>query len=407
MENMHNIQILLETMTRCGGNCSGCALASIERMTKTELDFTKFLSQQQKIYNHLSQYKFSNIESISLFLGQGDHFLMQDEEIEKFVKVCASLVPEDLKHKTVVFITASAIGKHSTIRYKMDLFYQYSLQYQIPFFIQVVFDPKKMLVTDNFKEVYMKNILYFKEKCGMTELTINLGEDLYHSISPQEFHEWIITHNFKHVEMNWVLNKETHLMWKKSASTMFSWLQDWLLSYKNEPLYEINFIPFLQRSFLHKELDFFSTKTHISQALKENLYIDSMDNLMVCQMGLISNITPIGERLVNNTNTLDNLEEIATQESSNILKKLLKKPHCLSCEYKNICANSGITSWFEYKQNQETLCPWGIKDFLEFFEMHFVHNVGSLGGTRFHKNPVQDTSIIKENNATSLYFHAQ
>jgi hypothetical protein len=323
---LKNIQILLETMTRCGGNCSGCALSSIERMTKSDLDFNQFEKQQKCTYSFLSQHQAEDIESISLFLGQGDHFLMQDYEIEPFVKMCSALIPENMKHKTVVFITASAIGKYETIKYKMDLFYEYSIKYQIPFFIQVVFDPKKMLLHSNFSDTYLKNILYFKEKCGMTELTINLGQDLYEYITPQEFHEWVITHNFKHVEMNWVLNKETHHMWKNSAKPMFEWLQKWLLIHKNDPLYEINFVSFLSRSFLDKDMSFYDIKEKVNTGLQENIYIDILGNVHLCQMGLISNITPLNERLIKNhsIDDLNNLSLLSQQKTNQVVKNLIK-----------------------------------------------------------------------------------
>lgn len=401
-----NIQILIETMTRCGGNCSGCALSSLERMTKSDIDFITFNEQKQATHDYLNEYNANDVESVSIFLGQGDHFLMQDFEIEQFVLHCSELVPTDMKHKTVIFITASAIGKHETIRYKMDLFYKYSLLYEIPFFIQVVFDPKKMLVTDKFKDIYLKNILYFKEKCGMTELTINLGQDLYEYITPKMFHDWIVEHGFKHVEMNWVINQETHKMWINSAEKMFDWLEQWLSIYKNDKKYEINFIPFLGRSFIDKNINFMDMKEKIHNAFKENLYIDTQQNLLLCQMGLISNLTPMSERLVTNTNKLHNLEILAHEQTTKVMKSILKNQTCNSCEYKNICASSGSTSWFPYNSqvNNKNECPWNIKKFLSFFENNFVQEHDILGNTIFHKNPVQNTSLQKENNAVYTYF---
>ncbi len=115
-------QILLETMTKCSGNCSGCALSSIERM-ETTFDYDHFLKNSILVKNKLNQFNPSDIEAVTVFLGQGDHFLMPEENIEGFIKNCADMIPNDFKNKTVVFITASAIGKEDIIRKKMDLFY--------------------------------------------------------------------------------------------------------------------------------------------------------------------------------------------------------------------------------------------------------------------------------------------
>ena len=119
-----NIQILLETTVRCGGNCSGCALSSSERMEKVDFDFFTFKTNANKI-NKLLHEKISingveEIESVTIFLGQGDHFLMALNEIERFVDICSQIVPQELKHKSVILITASAIGKEAQIKEKMD-----------------------------------------------------------------------------------------------------------------------------------------------------------------------------------------------------------------------------------------------------------------------------------------------
>lgn len=203
---MRNLQILVETMTRCGGNCSGCALSSVERMAST-FDLNGFIEKTNEVYKILSNESNKNIESISVFLGQGDHFLIDEKMIDQFMFHAAKMIPDELKKRTVVFITASAIGKNEQIKKKMDLFYEYSLKYQLPFFVQVVFDPKKMKITEKFQDIYIKNILYFKEKCGMTEVTVNIGEDILNHLTPQEFHNFIIKYQFKHIEMNWVKSR--------------------------------------------------------------------------------------------------------------------------------------------------------------------------------------------------------
>lgn len=411
-----NIQILLETMTRCGGNCSGCALASTERMLKSEFDFTGFKNNAKKINQLLSHYEKDQgtPESITLFLGQGDHFLMNDEDIEPFVEICAQLVPQHLQCKTVIFITASAIGKEEVIKTKMDKFYDLSVSHGIPFFIQTVFDPKKIILHDNFKDTYINNILYFKKKCGMTELTINLGQDMFEQMSPQDFHKWIIQYGFKHVEMNWVMNKLTHSMWTNHSKTMFSWIKEWLLEYKKDHQYEINFIPFMLRHFKMKDKQLLSSHPEIKSSLMENIYIDYMGNMIQGQMGIISNLTPLQERMSKEGSTANihhflsgkdiyqYLSQNAQKLSTVIQRQILKKISCLDCEYKTVCSLSASTTWFDYSDGQTQDCPWQIRDFLQFLEDNFFDV--RYGQTIFDKNPVQSLSLLKENNELSDYF---
>lgn len=413
MQLQKNIQILVETMTRCAGNCSGCALSSFERMNTT-FDFGNFATKTRMISELLSPVNLDDTESITLFLGQGDHFLMEHDEIDQFVQYCAQMVPEHLKAKTMVFITASAIGKTQVIEEKMQQFYASSVKYRIPFFIQVVFDPKKMMINDKFKHIYLANILGFKNTFGMTEVTINMGRDLFETISASEFHQWVKEYGFKHIEMNWVLNQHTHQMWQDSSEKMFSWLKEWLLLYKQDHAYEINFVPFLGRAFLHKKQPVMQLKDKIADDLQNNLYIDYDGNIMFSQMGIISNLTPFGERLApaqHVEHTIANMNELSRQQTRKIMNKILRHPACSGCEYKNVCATSGSVAWFDYpdqeEQNHSNLdnCPWNIQSFLQFYEQEFVSQDGkNYFETAFDKNPVQSMDLKVHNNEIHQYF---
>lgn len=398
---MKNLQILVETMTRCGGNCSGCALSSVERMMSS-FDLDNFILKTKQVKQMLDVHNPNEVESATIFLGQGDHFLIEEKVIDQFMFYVSQMIPEDLKRKTVVFITASAIGKHDQIVKKMDLFYEYSLKHNLPFFIQVVFDPKKMKITPKFQDIYIKNILYFKEKCGMTEVTVNIGEDILKHLTPREFHEWILKYKFKHIEMNWVINQFTYGMWKGIYAEMMQWLLDWLDIYLEEPVYEINFIPFMGRHLLNKDKPILTAMNEIEQSLNQNIYIDSNGTVFRGQMGIISNLTPFSERLEGNGKPIT---------ANQIISKFLKKESCSDCEYMTTCALSGVASWLNYETNQDSKeCPWDVKKFLTYFETKILEakrNDRCFIETRFDKNPVQNISLIQENNATNTYFEEQ
>lgn len=413
---MRNIQILLETVVRCGGNCSGCALSSSERMTKADFDFTSFKYSVSKIYSYLKErVKSDEIEALSVFLGQGDHFLLSDNELKEIIDICQNLVPSEIRHKTVVLLTASAIGKHEEIKRKMDLIYSESTRIGIPMFIQTVFDPKKVVETKNFKDTYIKNILYFKDKCGMTDLTINLGSDFLEQMSPQEFHNWIIQYGFNHVETNWVINRITQKMWKGHINSMTEWITQWLKIYKSNPAYEINFIPIALRLLEYKSLALIKSKLNIEQELMDNIYIDNQGNLIPCTMGPINNLTPVQERLseekiinINNLLTgkqiIEELQRVCSTLSKKAINQIVKNKPCGLCQYKTVCAISGSSTWLNYEGNKNE-CPWNVKQFLDLLEKDFSDKTFKL--TAFHKNPVQDKALKKLGNETAQWFDAE
>lgn len=398
-----NLQIAIETVVRCGGNCSGCALSSSERMSKSSLDIS-LLNEKVKIARNFIDKNIveGNIESISIFLGQGDHFLLDDIDIQKFVDSVSEIVPNDVLHKTVFFISASAIGKHSNIVRKMDLFYEYFLEKKIPFFVQVVFDPKKIELTDTFRDTYIKNISYFKSKCGMTELTVNLGSDLYETMNPEIFSNFVKSMGITHVEFNWVLNNNTYKMWSISHNEMFEWLKKLLDINARNHCFEINFIPYFNRAFNFAE----STKDllldKMISEISSNLYIDNLSSTSLGQGGLISNLIPIKERLQFINKSTDKLDTLTT--AKRVLAKINKQVSCASCEYINVCSLIGSSTWFDYWKQPG--CPYNLKSFLDFSKGYLVKN-SHISNTCYNTNPVQSKLLIKEKNNTAEFYESK
>lgn len=451
---MINIQLAVETMTRCGGNCSGCAMSSIERM---QTDFNEVLVKNQlaRANSYLNNYKDrDDIESVTLFLGQGDHFLIKKDVIPHFVRAIREAIPSELVPKTNVFITASAVGNYEAIKEKMDLFYTESIKQGIHFFIQVVFDTKKLNISDKFSKKYLNIIQYFKQKCGMTELTINMGSDLL-LITPHDFHQWVASQGFEHVEMNWVNNDETNTMWKLGyRDKLIEWLVQWLDVYQSDCLhqqkllYEINFLPFIklifQRFSHYKVLDG-AIEEELCQSLQNNIYIDADGVVSLCAVGPIANLTPYTKRtnsiLVfkrNNANEFGNgrlggqsqavdmnkIIQSSHRLARQITKEQLKHSSCLSCDNKIICKMHGTYIWnstfndktYEIKKREEgdTDCHMGINVFLQkckqILQSFSHHKIGPYDGdkelaTIFNKNPIQHDSLnYHDNVATRQYF---
>lgn len=392
---MKNIQILLETVLRCGGTCSGCALASLERLEKSQINWEDLQQRFKDVNALLTKENFDDVESVTVFLGQGDHFLLSDEDIILFMSHLKGMIPEGLRTKSNTFITASAIGKNEDTFRKMDLFYRLSIENKTPFFIQVVFDPKKIVVDKSFKKIYLNNILYFKKKCGMTELTVNLGEDVFNSMNAQYFHDWIIENGFIHVEMNWVFNIQTQQMWKEKSSQMLSWLQDLLILNAKEHLYEINFIPFLSKIINDKKLSMEDVISNIEKSLGNNFYIDSKGNQYPSQVGMINNLIPIKERLSQS----DALP--LRSHAVKIYNSFMKNKTCSSCQYLNTCAQTGVVSWLKYEK--EGKCPSNLKGFMDFLEQYYI-DYPELNTTKFNRNPVQNEGILTTENEIYKYF---
>ena len=432
-----SIQIVIEDTNRCGGNCSGCSLMSTERMQKSGFDFLGFNQKVEKVNDLLvvmaqeSADTKEEIESISIFLGQGDHFLMSNDEIQRFVESCSKIIPESLKSKSVIFVTASAIGNSEEIMEKMNLFYDLFLEYKVPFFIQAVFDPKKYVQYKNFQGKYLRNILVFKEKCLMTELTINLGEDVFENMTPKNFHDFMCENGFLHAEFNWIMSNLTIEMWKNKSHEMWSWLKELIVLNKEDHRYEINFLPIMGNALRNKGKDVLRIKDDIAQSLENNIYIGYGGDINLGQMGVINNITTLEERKVYVDSKIINFEKF--KNSSSLLNKkiqdfktgkelysfvldladkysktvqlgIMKRSSCQDCDYKSVCSVGGSYHWFKYFEGNKDVCPWEIKSLYEHVES--IYSVDELR-TVFDKNPVQSSFLQGSENDTGKEVRAK
>ncbi len=398
-----DIQFVIENITQCGGNCSGCALSSSERMNNESYSLNKLLYNLSLFHQYIES--LDSIESVSLFLGQGDHFLLSDIDLEEMViHICESFKNKNIKDKTVIFLTASAIGKHQDIVRKMDLIYKIAKNYQTTMFIQVVFDPKKYQSHNiDFRKTYLENILYFKKTCGMAELTINIGEDFIAYLSPLDFHQLMIDNQINHVEINWVLNKNTLEMWKKHHLKMYDWLYEFICLNINEHQYEINFLPFLERAFKKMDIEGIDMIHLLGPMLQNHVYLNQNSTYSFGLPGLFSNFTLMKERsndLIFFKNHQIKLSETETL-SKKIYQKMMKNKDCITCSFKNTCIMIGSHQWNHFVGNFD--CHWSLQQFLnKIYELNQKNNFN----TKFNVNPYTKGISLK-NNQDYQYFKNQ
>jgi hypothetical protein len=379
-----SFQIGIETTTRCGGACAGCALTSSERQDPKGLD-ESLLSSQLKtakgwIQSHLEETP-TDIEAITVFLGQGDHFLMQEDELVRMAAIVGEQWPAVWRMKTVFLLTASAVTQPAALRKRAKALKAEGLKHQCNWFVQVVFDPKKFNTTHKFKDVYLGNILFLKEEFTMVELTVNLAGDIAAHMTPLEFHEWVKTHRFKHVEFNLAARRELWDMWTSDLDTVWRWLKEFIALAWKDRVYEVNFMPWTARrlsAYQHEGTN------DVLQVAERALYITGKNDALPAQVGPIGNVSPWADRLA----TLSIGEN---RMALRVLRHFATAPTCNDCEFRGICASGGVYAWTSllpkvYKRG----CPWGLDTWYTHVKRVFSETPHYNGSTVFDKNPVPD-----------------
>lgn len=370
-------QIAIETTTRCGGDCAGCALTSMERMDPSGLQKEVFTRQLNLAIEQIKKTG-RPIDAISIFFGQGDHFLMSEAELVDMAKAVGEAWPDEWKARTVFFITASAVTKQELLKIRAKALRVEGIKNRCNWFVQVVFDPKKFLSSKKFAKTYLENIQFLKNEFTMAELTVNLSGEVPDTMSPAEFHAWVLEHQFKHVEMNWVAREALRDMWVKDTEKTWAWLMEWTRLAWMERRYEINYMPWTLKRFNGQlTLD------------EEATYITGDAVLLPAQVGPIANVTPLVDRLTKDLDTSKMMREKT--------KTFATRMPCATCDRNKMCAESGVFGLTQFMPKVvEGACPWGVKGWWDFITTLMRDAEDVDGGTVFDKNPAAHESLLME-----------
>jgi hypothetical protein len=382
-----SFQIGVETFTRCGGACEGCALTSAERLSG-EVSFENLEKQIQEAKNFVAntlKEEEAEVEAITVFFGQGDHFLLEEAQLLALFEKMSQAWPLGWQSKTTFLMTASAVTKAEHLRLKAKAVNDLSKRLGLNWFVQVVFDPKKLTATPSFSSTYLENILFLKQLFSMVELTVNLAKDVADHMSPREFHAWVKEHEIKHVEFNWVMRKELAPLWEKDLDDVWQWLRELVLASQEEKVYEINFIPWMAKRLKdagHVLLD------------ERAIYITQEGVPLAAQVGPIGNVSPFRDRL--ETSMVN-----AHKEKIEVIKAFNRKA-CATCEYSKLCQINGVYPWKQTLPNHtDAGCTLGLKNWYDFLNPILKEKEGR---TIFDKNPTPHQDIKGSPLKTAHYF---
>lgn len=386
----NEIQIEIDDVYACPGHCPGCVLSSIERKTfAPDMEFSLLEKSIQKLIDYVPTLK--HLDKINLTYGIGDHFLMDDEYLEKTYHLGADLIEKTgLKNQyNGVFYTASMIGKFEILSAKIDKLSTISKKRGVPFYIIAVLDPKH-LYNKNFSDVYKKNIIYAHEVTKKVDLAINLSEEAIDKITPLELYEFAKMNKFEEVTINWTPTDDNLAYVYFDQQKLTKWLIDFDILISQDIEMGTSYRPVIKRTIdnlmckTSDEIDFDinlheSIIANIDELVDKSLQIDNKGNIFP-KYEAVGDIAHTPRLNIPAWGSLE--ENLSIQEiiarSKNKTKQFIQKQFttapCLSCEYRAFCASSGFHIYNHVlkdapekiqkiieKNTQENQCPHSAK----------------------------------------------
>ena len=358
MSYARELQIQIDDVYACPGNCAGCILATDERRV-TAPDMSEALMALS--FERLDGYipTLSNLEYINLTFGIGDHLRMPQSYLKRLHVMGADLLErhgyDDARN--AVFFTTSLIGKAELLMPRLEELAIHDRK--VRFYPIAVLDPAK-LYDRNFGAVYEGNILRTKQLFGKVHLAINLSAEAIARITPQDLHDFAAENDFDEVTVNWTPTPGN----LANTAPAIDNLADWLIAF-NRCVVEgerigSSFAPVLRRSIdavmcqADGENGNFTLPTLrqsvddiLPETVRKSIEIDHHGNLLP-KLEAVGDITH-GERF--DLPTLGNLREapieVLLDRAMTPLKARVMAIHsrhaaCATCPHLPICAITGF-----------------------------------------------------------------
>jgi len=222
IHHQRELQIQIDDVYACPGNCGGCVLAAEERRA-TRPDMTP--ETLELVFRRLDDYlgQLEGLDVVNITFGIADHLRMDDAYLATIYQYGRDLLVRHGHDRpgNALFFTTSLIGKPELLLPRLEKLR--ALHDRVPIYPIAVLDPAK-LYNKNFGAVYEDNILRTKALFGQVDLAINLSDEAIARITPQELHDFAADHGFREVTLNWTPTSGNLARTFGAVETLKDWL---------------------------------------------------------------------------------------------------------------------------------------------------------------------------------------
>lgn len=357
---MEHNRFVIETMSFCQGNCSGCFFSEQERVNGSFISSSDLTSVVDFICKQAK-----GMSDVSINFGQGDHLAVKDSEwLDLLFHV------KQFKHlKPLITISTSAIERFDLVKKRTDELHQMAVDENMNLFFAVVLDPKK-LEHKTFKDRYIQNINYIRDKFGFIDLTINVGEDTLNYFPPEKLDEFLLQNKFRHLELNLIPTVNTVNKFSHKYKEIVNWFISFKEVSKDKPYLVFHHYHFNEMNKLLEKATISIAKKELQDFLTNNFYIDFDLKVSSILSGYTGNAIPLSSKTnYEITQYLKNFREVEFEQeqskhSSSMVREVLKDKNCSKCKYNKLCLLSGVMIFKDkayFALHQEGDCFLGVK----------------------------------------------
>lgn len=347
------LQIQIDDVYACLGQCAGCVLTPEERKTMAA-DMSNEI--MDLTVSRLKEHAAASgpLKRVNVTFGIADHLLIGVEYMQKLHALGSEIIeagkPTDRAH-SAVFFTTSLVGKPASV-IAMLRETKARLQGDVPFIPLVVLDGR-LIKAAKFGPMWREMVVVAKQLFGKVDLSTNLSVDAVSCMSPQELASFAARNGFDEVTVNWaptVKNADNTL---GDVSAVSEWLLEFDRLAENDHSLTTSFRPVIARTVDsimcrdgHAPNLVTSVEEIVPETIRKSIEIDHLGFLLP-KFEAVGDIThaarhglaPLGHL------TEGTINEIISKAMPRVLSKIIgihAQGACSTCRHSAVCAGTGF-----------------------------------------------------------------
>lgn len=348
------LQIQIDDVYACLGQCAGCVLAVEERRSPSPDMSSNILELSvERLKEHATSMQ--PLQRINVTFGIADHILFGADYIVDLHRRGSEIIragnPSDKAH-SAVFFTTSLVGKPAKVIELMK-----NVRSRIGDNIQliplVVLDGR-LIEAAKFGPLWKEMVLEAKRLFGKVDLSTNLSVEAIKAMSPEQLAQFATDNGFDEVTINWA---PTLMNAPKTLGDTQA-MSDWLIAFdqiaQGKDHITTSFRPVIEKTVDALMCTYDGTPPNLMQTVTElvpetimkSIEIDHLGNLLP-KFEAIGDIThaerhgfkPLGHI---SKASIKDLIEAAMPVVARKIAAVHARGACSTCEYSPVCAGTGF-----------------------------------------------------------------
>lgn len=347
------LQIQIDDVYACLGQCAGCVLTPEERKTMSADMSEEVLALTiERLKEHAAAS--GPLKRVNLTFGIADHLLIGVDYMRRIHALGSAVIeagkPSDRDH-SAVFFTTSLVGKPASV-IAMLRETRARLEGDVPFIPLVVLDGR-LIKAAKFGPMWREMVLAAKELFGKVDLSTNLSTDAVGCMSPEELALFASRNGFDEVTVNWAPTIRNAQGTLGDTTAVANWLLEFDRLAERQHALTTSFRPVIARTVDsimcrdgHAPSLINAVEEIVPETIRKSIEIDHLGYLLP-KFEAIGDITHADRHgLAPLGNVRDgSIADIIDRAMPKVLSKIIgihAQGACSTCRHSAVCAGTGF-----------------------------------------------------------------